>query len=255
MGSCLPRHRQVRPDAEAAVRWFHELRRLSAAESERRMGEERRAKFVEGALVTVRVAHTPNTSRTSDAMEADGTSAGSCTGRTIDTDSIVPSPRRTSAGAVRPKGGMVGTDGPGGKRKGARQECLVDVMTINGSRNNHSAASEADAALTLRPAEGAKASFMAEHSVTSLDWLDEPCAICLEPYKENDCVSYSRHQNCAHAFHTSCILTWLKDEFRNDCPCCRGPYLHLCVVEDDVDYLGGKVARPMGATEGVPSRC
>ena len=62
----------------------------------------------------------------------------------------------------------------------------------------------------------------------------ETCAICLEPYWLNDRVSYSRHRNCAHAFHAACILAWLRDEFRNDCPMCRGPYLHLCVVEDDV---------------------
>ncbi|KAL7468841.1 hypothetical protein ACHAXS_009076 [Conticribra weissflogii] len=66
----------------------------------------------------------------------------------------------------------------------------------------------------------------------------ETCAICLEPYRENDSVSYSKHQNCAHAFHTDCILSWLKDEHRNDCPCCRGPYLHLVVYEQDDEYFG-----------------
>jgi hypothetical protein len=249
-------------DAEAAVRWFHECRRSSAAESGRRQREERRARLVEGALVTVRVAkHTPkNTSRMSDAtMEADGTSAGSCPGcRTIDTDSIVLSSCSTSAGgAVRPRGGMDGTDGLGGKRKGARQERLIDGMIRYGSSNNRSAASEAAAAPTPWHAEGAIASTLtAEHSITSLDlWQVETCAICLEHYKENECVSYSRHRNCAHAFHTPCILSWLKDEVRNDCPCCRGPYLHLCVVEDDGDYLGVKASRPMGAAEGVHSRC
>jgi len=71
----------------------------------------------------------------------------------------------------------------------------------------------------------------------SLDWQTETCAICLEPYKENDEVSYSKHQNCSHAFHTCCIVAWGKD--RNDCPCCRGPYLHLCVLEDESDYCLG----------------
>ena len=66
----------------------------------------------------------------------------------------------------------------------------------------------------------------------------ETCAICLEPYRENDSVSYSKHQNCAHAFHTDCIVSWLKDEHRNDCPYCRGPYLHLCVHEEDGEYFG-----------------
>ena len=71
-----------------------------------------------------------------------------------------------------------------------------------------------------------------------LDWLqqNEECAICLEPYKENDDISYSKHQNCNHAFHTTCIVSWLKDEFHNDCPCCRGPYVHPNLKEDELFY-------------------
>mmetsp|Transcript_19353 Transcript_19353/g.40660 ORF Transcript_19353/g.40660 Transcript_19353/m.40660 type:complete len:349 (+) Transcript_19353:132-1178(+) len=74
------------------------------------------------------------------------------------------------------------------------------------------------------------------HGATNFDL--ETCAICLEPYRENESVSYSKHQNCAHAFHTDCILSWLQDEHRNDCPCCRGPYLHLVVYEQDGEYFG-----------------
>ena len=177
-------------------------------------------------------------------------------------------------GAVRePKCGMDdGTDGPEEKRKGARQReerLPIDGMTRNGSAGDDrsAASSSSEAAASPTPwsaAEGGAvlaASPPAASSIvtTSTDvWQAvETCAICLEPYGENDRVSYSRHRNCAHAFHAACILAWLRDEFRNDCPICRGPYLHLCVVEDDGDdYLGGEVAiPPMGAlAEGVPSR-
>lgn len=76
-------------------------------------------------------------------------------------------------------------------------------------------------------------------------WKLESCAICLEPYQENDSVSYSKHQNCSHAFHTECILNWLQDEYRNDCPCCRSQYVHACITEpeeDDDIFAGEAVA-------------
>lgn len=66
-------------------------------------------------------------------------------------------------------------------------------------------------------------------------WKLESCAICLEAYQENDSVSYSKHQNCSHAFHTKCILNWLQDEYRNDCPCCRSEYIHVCITEPEED--------------------
>lgn len=73
------------------------------------------------------------------------------------------------------------------------------------------------------------------------------CAICLESYQENDSVSYSRHKNCTHAFHTECIMNWLTcDQYRNDCPCCRSQYVHVCVVESDDDIFEAE-------TSGNPS--
>ena len=77
-----------------------------------------------------------------------------------------------------------------------------------------------------------------QHPIDMNAWILEPqCAICLEAYQENDSVSYSKHRNCSHTFHTDCILNWLKDEFRNDCPCCRSPYVHVCIEESDDDIF------------------
>ena len=66
--------------------------------------------------------------------------------------------------------------------------------------------------------------------------LDQ-CVICQEPYQENDVVSYSKHQNCNHVFHTGCIWNWLQDEFRNDCPVCRSQYVHACITEMSYDLF------------------
>ena len=54
-------------------------------------------------------------------------------------------------------------------------------------------------------------------------WEVDACAICTEPYEEDDVVSYSKKQRCRHNFHPECIKTWLK--VKDDCPCCRSPYV------------------------------
>jgi hypothetical protein len=64
------------------------------------------------------------------------------------------------------------------------------------------------------------------HSRLILDstgWEVDACAICTEPYEENDHVSYSKKMRCRHNFHPECIQRWLK--VKNDCPCCRSSYI------------------------------
>lgn len=59
------------------------------------------------------------------------------------------------------------------------------------------------------------------------DGSGQMCPICLEEYVAGDNVSWSRHQNCRHAFHKTCIEGWLKQLDREGfCPFCRGPYLN-----------------------------
>lgn len=53
----------------------------------------------------------------------------------------------------------------------------------------------------------------------------DTCAICIESYKENDVIAYSKTQNCSHVFHKKCIHAWLKNN--GECPCCRCPYLQV----------------------------
>jgi len=49
------------------------------------------------------------------------------------------------------------------------------------------------------------------------------CAICLEKYKVNDDICWSKNKKCVHAFHFNCMLGWLMDN--DDCPMCREDYL------------------------------
>jgi len=44
------------------------------------------------------------------------------------------------------------------------------------------------------------------------------CLICLEDYEGDDSI---RILSCRHAFHKSCVDTWLETG-RNNCPACRG---------------------------------
>ena len=51
------------------------------------------------------------------------------------------------------------------------------------------------------------------------------CPICLEEYKIDDEIAWSRNQDCLHAFHLDCISDWLMDN--DDCPLCRADYLKI----------------------------
>lgn len=70
-------------------------------------------------------------------------------------------------------------------------------------------------------------------SIRSIDYTLEPslnseeslksCSICLENYKEDDTVCWSKNDDCLHAFHLICMTEWLMNN--NNCPMCRANYL------------------------------
>ena len=224
MGSFMLRKRQIEQDAEAIRR--HRAR-LSAAEAERRLKEERRTRLVEKALVTIRVTHLPKRrSRGSTEDESCGST---------DLDSSMSS---SSTVLGHSSGGVSAHR----RLSSSSFEC-INEKDEEGNEFSY------DIERGEQQLDDSKATVIEKRisQPTPEIWDSATCAICLEPYKENDDVSYSKHQNCTHAFHSSCIVAWLKDELRNDCPMCRGPYLHLCVVEEDGDYLGG------GGTSSSPS--
>mmetsp|Transcript_20617 Transcript_20617/g.30359 ORF Transcript_20617/g.30359 Transcript_20617/m.30359 type:complete len:253 (+) Transcript_20617:152-910(+) len=54
------------------------------------------------------------------------------------------------------------------------------------------------------------------------------CAICLKEYEAGDILSWSKQEQCTHAFHEECIVKWLS--MHDDCPLCR------CVImRDDLE--------------------
>lgn len=58
--------------------------------------------------------------------------------------------------------------------------------------------------------------------------VENVCSICLGHYaKEN---SAWQSPVCKHRFHHVCLLEWLQQPGKTDCPCCREPF----VEEDDV---------------------
>lgn len=52
---------------------------------------------------------------------------------------------------------------------------------------------------------------------------DQECPICLNAYEPGDQLCWSKHAECDHVFHRSCIEPWLMKH--NQCPCCRCNYL------------------------------
>lgn len=55
---------------------------------------------------------------------------------------------------------------------------------------------------------------------------DDPCQICLEPFRMGEEITWSNVSNCSHAFHHDCIVEWL--QHHDDCPSCRAKYLSVC---------------------------
>ena len=73
--------------------------------------------------------------------------------------------------------------------------------------------------------------------------LPPTCAICLSAYRPKCYVSWSPTEECRHAFHRDCILTWLLKQDQPLCPCCRRPFIPL-------DYLDGSEGHGPASIEG-----
>jgi hypothetical protein len=209
-GSCVLRRRQARED-DAALRRRYRARLFAdaAARSARREGEARRRALVETALVTTKAALLPR--RAAPFGRGDAAKSGESTGHSTDAESTSSS---SSAGEASSDDETADGDGRGGEDLNAAEQ------------GQPAAPSRSSAPEVSSPADAAPSAVRAPATpAAAFDWRAETCAICLEPYAEHDDVSYARHQQCAHVFHAACILQWLEDAGRDDCPCCREPYL------------------------------
>lgn len=197
VGTCYLRKRQRHQEVESLHRYNA---RIDALNREKRIREERRSTLVENALVTTKVIFFGRNSKMNDASTLQSN-------RTLDTStsSSLASSRRGS------------------------DSSSVDDDIEQGYDTSHD--------VTNTTMKRSEFTLNLEDPIRGNDIELETCAICLEPYRENSSVSYSKHQNCTHAFHTHCIKSWLKDQCRNDCPCCRSQYLHICAVEEDDDIF------------------
>lgn len=54
------------------------------------------------------------------------------------------------------------------------------------------------------------------------------CAVCLSSYELGDNIVWSINISCQHAFHDTCIISWLvKNQKGTPCPCCRSDFTDL----------------------------
>mmetsp|Transcript_4750 Transcript_4750/g.9074 ORF Transcript_4750/g.9074 Transcript_4750/m.9074 type:complete len:227 (-) Transcript_4750:2462-3142(-) len=72
-----------------------------------------------------------------------------------------------------------------------------------------------------------------DESVSSTIYSPKSCAICMTKYKCGDDICWSRNENCVHAFHLKCMMTWLMKH--DDCPLCRCNFLKEDKSRDDHD--------------------
>ena len=73
---------------------------------------------------------------------------------------------------------------------------------------------------------------------------DACCLICLEEWKEGELICQSA--GCRHAFHQSCIISWLVNH-RSDCPACRQAFLPAGDDEGEENNDVAATAAPSGA--------
>lgn len=81
------------------------------------------------------------------------------------------------------------------------------------------------------------------------------CSICLEPYRINDDVSWSKSLICRHVFHRHCIEQWLMKH--KECPYCRCRYLGDDAVNDEQVVEGHHILSQFRRKEVVsnPASC
>ena len=61
------------------------------------------------------------------------------------------------------------------------------------------------------------------HHGSSTLYSPKSCPICCEDYAKGNDIAWSKNKECAHAFHTDCIVPWLMEH--EECPMCRSDYI------------------------------
>lgn len=62
------------------------------------------------------------------------------------------------------------------------------------------------------------------------------CAICIAEYTVGETVVWSTNNNCPHAYHENCILTWLA-RGKKRCPICRKTFAPTTINLQEVKDL------------------
>ncbi len=111
----------------------------------------------------------------------------------------------------------LGRGGDGGDNGG-----LKDDIYLQRRSSQQSQVQEVQEVQEVRGMEQQIQTPIATSAVVSL-YSPKSCPICLEEYKVDDDIVWSKNDQCPHAFHLDCILDWLMDH--DQCPLCRGEYL------------------------------
>lgn len=73
------------------------------------------------------------------------------------------------------------------------------------------------------------------------------CTVCLSEFEEGDAIRLL--PKCSHAFHVSCIDTWLRSH--TNCPMCRSGIVSELVLNSDTIHVPSNNENPAGSMEEV----
>ena len=67
---------------------------------------------------------------------------------------------------------------------------------------------------------------------------EKECPICINEYKQDDELIQS--SSCHHIFHQSCLLEWLVNQRKDECPCCRVEMFSCEEYRDNAKFALGE---------------
>lgn len=110
-------------------------------------------------------------------------------------------------------------------KKSGRSRSMIDKQLITKKVITCPRITEFEVSSTLQQEQESTNATLKSDSDPIIDDDLQLCHICLDLFKKDDLVSWSKLSNsCKHVYHHECIIPWLT--YHHDCPCCRSMFIN-----------------------------